>query len=379
MTPFNRPNIVGGELDNILDAVRRGQLAGDGYYTRHCESLIERLIPGSNCYLTHSCTAALEMCAILCELGEGDEVIMPSFTFVSTANAVVMRGATPVFVDIESETLNIDPELIEGAITDRTKAIFVVHYAGVVADMDRIISIAEKYKLYVVEDAAQALGSKYKGRPAGSFGHFAAISFHETKNIISGEGGALIVNDERFVDRAFVIREKGTNRRAFFEGFVDKYTWVDVGSSFLPGELIAAFLAAQLGRSEEITQERLQIWMRYFSAFESLERDGFVNRPRQSNAFSHNGHIFYLLTRTSSERAEFISFMRQREVMTPFHYIPLHSSPAGVRYGRCPTGSLPITDDLSSRLVRLPLFGSMEVSEVENVIQLVHGFFGGRT
>lgn len=376
MIPFNRPTLVGEEIENILNALDRGQLAGDGYYTRYCEGILEEIIPGSKCYLTHSCTAALEMCAILCDLGLGDEVIMPSFTFVSTANAVVLRGATPIFVDIERETLNIDPELIEAAITPRTKAIFVVHYAGVVADMDRILSIAVRHKLLVVEDAAQALGSKYKGRPAGSFGHFAAISFHETKNIISGEGGALIVNDDRFIDRAFVIREKGTNRRAFFEGFVDKYTWVDIGSSFLPGELISAFLAAQLQKASDITSGRVQIWDKYFEAFESLERRGIIYRPRLSNISSHNGHIFYFLARSPLERREFISFMRENEVMTPFHYIPLHSSPAGVTFGRCPAGSLPVTDDLSSRLVRLPLFSSIKEEDTEKVISLVYEFFG---
>jgi dTDP-4-amino-4,6-dideoxygalactose transaminase len=309
--------------------------------------------------LTHSCTAALEMAAILIDLKTDDEVIMPSYTFVSTANAFVLRGAVPVFIDIREDTLNIDEKLIEAAITEKTKAIVVVHYAGVACEMDAIMALAEKHNLFVIEDAAQGVMSEYKGRPLGSIGHLAAYSFHETKNVISGEGGTLLINDERFAERAEIIWEKGTNRSSFFRGEVDKYTWVDVGSSFLPGELIAAFLWAQLEHADEITSRRLKIWDSYHHAFASLQATGLVRRPIIPDECRHNAHMYYLLLNSAEERSELISRLKSEGVLSVFHYVPLHLAPAGIKYCRT-HGSLAITETLSDRLVRLPLWPGME-------------------
>lgn len=301
------------------------------------------------------CTAALEMAALLCELAPGDEVIMPSFTFVSTANAVVLRGATPVFVDIDPDTLNIDPSGVEKAITSRTRAVFAVHYAGFPADMDALANIIDRDRCMLVEDAAQALGSLYKGRPCGSLGDLAAFSFHETKNVISGEGGALTINRSDLVERAEIIREKGTNRTKFFRGQVDKYTWVDIGSSFLPGELIASYLCAQLEMAELINVRRTATFHRYFEAFLPLQEAQRVQLPRWSDHSTGNGHMFYLLLRDRSDRDAFIAHMRAGGIGTPFHYVPLHSSPAGRRFSRT-AGELKATDRISDTLVRLPLF-----------------------
>jgi dTDP-4-amino-4,6-dideoxygalactose transaminase len=316
--------------------------------------------------LTHSCTAALEMAAILCDLAPGDEVIMPSFTFVSTANAVALRGAVPVFVDIDPRTLNIDPVQARKAVTARTKAIFAVHYAGFPAEMDDLARIAADHGLLLVEDAAQALGSTYKGRQAGSLGDMAAFSFHETKNIISGEGGALTLMRPDLVERAEIIREKGTNRSRFLRGQVDKYTWVDIGSSFLPSELIAAFLYAQLEQADDIRRHRLGLYDRYAAAFADLETAGRVVLPRVPAGMTGNGHMFYLLLHDIEDRDAFIAHMRSAGVNTPFHYVPLHSAPAGRRYGRS-LGELPVTDDISARLVRLPMFFALG-DEVGRVI-----------
>ena len=365
--PFNRPSLVGDEIDNILEAIRRGQLSGDGHFTRECNRIVCRLTGTKAALLTHSCTAALEMAAILADLEAGDEVIMPSFTFVSTANAVVLRGAVPVFVDIDPETLNIDPAAAAAAVSPRTRAIFAVHYAGFPADMDALAEVAQAHDLLLVEDAAQALGSRYKGRLAGSLGDLAAFSFHETKNIISGEGGALTVNRPDLVPRAEIIREKGTNRSLFLRGQVDKYTWVDVGSSFLPGELITAFLHAQLSRAEEITARRLGMFDRYMDAFADLEASGRLRRPRWSPDCEGNGHMFYLLLRDIDDRDAFIGHLRKQGTIAPFHYVPLHSSPAGVRFARA-SGDLSVTDDISARLVRLPLFFCLG-GEIDHVIQ----------
>lgn len=353
--PFNRPSLVGDEIDNILEAIRRGQLSGDGHFTRLCSGIVRRLTGSEAALLTHSCTAALEMAALLADLAPGDEVIMPSFTFVSTANAVVLRGAVPVFVDIDPETLNIDPDAAASAVTSRTRAIFAVHYAGFPADMDALARIARAHDLMLVEDAAQALGSRYKGRPAGSLGDLAAFSFHETKNVISGEGGALTINRPDLVRRAEIIREKGTNRSLFLRGQVDKYTWVDVGSSFLPGELITAFLHGQLSRAEEIRARRQAMFARYMDAFADLEAAGRLRRPRWSPDCEGNGHMFYLLLRDIEDRDSFIAALRAQGIIAPFHYVPLHSAPAGLRYART-SGALTVTDDTSARLVRLPLF-----------------------
>jgi dTDP-4-amino-4,6-dideoxygalactose transaminase len=309
--------------------------------------------------LTHSCTAALEMAAILADLGPGDEVIMPSFTFVSTANAVVLRGALPVFVDVRADTLNIDESLIEAAITPRTKAIFVVHYAGVACEMDAIMSLARRHHLLVMEDAAQGLMSSYRGRPLGSIGDLAAISFHETKNVIAGEGGVLLINDPALIARAEIIREKGTNRSQFFRGQVDKYTWVDIGSSYVPGEVAAAFLLAQLEHAAEITEERLTLWALYHEAYQGLESAGALRRPMVPDHCRHNAHMYYLLLSDLSARTRFIEELNKAGVNTVFHYVPLHSSPAGRKYGRT-HGSMTITERYSERLVRMPMWYGLE-------------------
>jgi dTDP-4-amino-4,6-dideoxygalactose transaminase len=352
--PFNRPTIAGREFEYIQEAIALGQLAGDGVFTDRCQRW---LVSEVGCYaalLTHSCTAALELAAILLDIEPGDEVIMPSFTFVSTANAVVLRHGVPVFVDIRSDTLNLDENLIEAAVTPRTRAIFPVHYAGIPAEMDAINSIAARHRLVVVEDAAQALGSKYKGRPAGSLGHLAAFSFHETKNLISGEGGALAINDEAFVERAEIVREKGTNRKNFFRGLVDKYTWVDHGSSFLPGELVASFLYGQFENSAEIKADRISTWKAYDEALGVFRSRG-LRTPVVPDNCSHNAHLYYILLRSLDERTELIARMRADGVLAPFHYVPLHSSPAGRKFGRT-FGPMSNTNHASARLVRLPLF-----------------------
>jgi dTDP-4-amino-4,6-dideoxygalactose transaminase len=354
--PFNKPLLLGTELENVRAAHERMQLAGNGNFTKYCESWITSRLQGmTGALLTHSCTAALEISALLLNLEPGDEVIMPSYTFVSTANAFVLRGAVPVFVDIRSDTLNIDETLIEPAITSRTKAIVVVHYAGVSCEMDSINAIAKRYSIPVIEDAAQALLSRYCGRPVGALGDISAFSFHETKNIISGEGGAVVIRDEALFQRAEILREKGTDRARFFRGMVDKYTWLDVGSSFLPGEIIAAFLAAQIDRADDITSQRLDIWRVYHSEFESLDMTGRIRRPHVPPQCEHNGHLYYLLLRDGDDRDEFISKMKRAGVNCVFHYVPLHSSPAGRRFGRC-SGKLHVTESVAERLVRLPLW-----------------------
>ena len=296
---------------------------------------------------------------MLLDLEAGDEVIMPSYTFVSTANAFVLRGAIPVFVDIRPDNLNINEELIEAAITSKTRAIVLVHYAGVSCDMDKIMAIANRYNLVVIEDAAQAILSKYKDRALGSIGHMGCLSFHETKNIISGEGGALLVNDEKYVQRAEIIREKGTNRSQFFRGQVDKYTWCDIGSSYLPGEIIAAFLYAQTQSAQEITNQRLAIWNTYHTGFEKIERSRLIRRPKISLDCEQNGHMYYLIMRNLSERTDYIEHMKKNGISTVFHYVPLHSSKAGIQYGRV-SGDMSVTNDLSERLVRLPLWIGVE-------------------
>ena len=357
--PFNRPFLVGSELEYIRQAHAKGHLSGDGVFTKQCHQWLETHLGVAKALLTHSCTAALEMAAILLDLEPGDEVIMPSFTFVSTANAFVLRGAVPVFVDIRPDTLNIDENLIEAAITSRTRAICVVHYAGVACEMDAIVALARRHGLKVVEDAAQGIFSTYKGRPLGSIGDLAALSFHETKNVISGEGGALLINDPALVERAEIIREKGTNRSRFFRGQVDKYTWVDIGSSYLPSELIAAFLAAQLEHGNEITARRLALWERYHAWAAPFEVSGTLRRPYVPADCSHNAHMYYLLLTGLDERTTFIEAMKAAGIGTVFHYIPLHSSPAGQRFGRT-AGSLPHTDATSAQLVRLPFWVGLE-------------------
>jgi dTDP-4-amino-4,6-dideoxygalactose transaminase len=355
--PFNRPYLTGNEFTHIQEAVAAGQLAGNGRFTKLCQGWLERRVGAPRVLLTQSCTAALEMAGLLVDLKPGDEVIMPSFTFVSTANAFVLRGATPVFVDIRPDTLNIDEQQIEAAVTPRTKAIVVVHYAGVSCEMDALMDIARRRGLVVIEDAAHALMSSYKGRPLGGFGHLATFSFHETKNLISGEGGALVINDERLVERAEIIWEKGTNRSQFSRGRVDKYTWIDIGSSFLPGELTAAFLWAQLEQAETITARRMDLWDRYRDAATSLAGMG-LRGPVVPDGCRHNAHLFYLLVPLPAQRNEILADLNARGVNAVFHYVPLHSSPAGQRYGRT-AGSMGVTDDVSARLIRLPLWLGM--------------------
>lgn len=361
--PFNKPYMVGKEIDYISQAHANSILAGDGPFTKLCHGWLEQRLGAKRALLTHSCTAALEMAAILAEIGPGDEIVMPSFTFVSTANAFVLRGGIPVFVDIREDTLNINESLIERAITPRTKAIVVVHYAGVPCEMDTIMGIAARHGLLVVEDAAQGIMSNYKGRPLGSIGHFGCLSFHETKNVICGEGGALLVNDDRFAARAEIVREKGTNRSEFFRGEVDKYTWMDIGSSFLPGELVAAFLWAQLQHADQITARRLAIWSDYHAGLAGLATKEILRLPSVPADSRHNGHLYYILLDSAGIRANFIDAMRRRDVSAIFHYVPLHSSPGGRRYGRA-SGRLKITEDLAVRLVRLPLWIGIDVNEV---------------
>lgn len=356
MIPFNKPYLTGKELHYISEAHARGQLAGDGYFTKKCNAWLEEATGCHKALLTHSCTAALEMAAILADIQPGDEVIMPSYTFVSTANAFVLRGGVPVFVDIREDTLNIDERLIEEAITPRTKAIVPVHYAGVACEMDTIMAIARKHNLLVIEDAAQGVMATYKGRQLGSIGDLGCYSFHETKNIISGEGGALLINNPAFADRAEIIREKGTNRSQFFRGQVDKYTWVDIGSSYLPGELIAAFLWAQMEEAESITAKRLEIWEHYHQAFKGLEASGRLRRPLILDDCGHNAHMYYLLLTDLEDRSRFISHMKDHLISCVFHYVPLHSSGLARARSSAIDLELALTSMLSDRIVRLPLW-----------------------
>ncbi len=365
--PFNKPYMTGKELWNIAQAHQRLHLSGDGFFTRQCHQWLESHVGCHKALLTHSCTAALEMSALLAEIGPGDEVIMPSYTFVSTANAFVLRGATPVFVDIRPDTLNLDENLLEQAVTAKTRAIVPVHYAGVGCEMDTIQQVADAHNLLVIEDAAQGIRSTYKGRPLGSIGHLGTYSFHETKNVTAGEGGALLINTPRFGEQAEIIREKGTNRSQFFRGLVDKYTWVDVGSSYLPGEVVGAFLLAQLEEADSITNRRLMLWQRYHDALATLESAEKIRRPIVPPHCQHNAHMYYILLPTEAERDALMDKLSARGISTVFHYIPLHSSPAGQRFGRADS-PLRHTDDLSGRLLRLPLWIGCDVDRVINAL-----------
>ncbi|PPD57196.1 MAG: dTDP-4-amino-4,6-dideoxygalactose transaminase [Methylotenera sp.] len=355
MIQFNKIYLTGNEIEYIRQSHEVGNLSGDGAFTRKSSQWLENKTGTKKALITHSCTAALEMSALLAEIQPGDEVIMPSYTFVSTANAFALRGGIPVFVDIRADTLNIDEALIEAAITPRTKAIVPVHYAGVACEMDTIMQIAKKYNLLVIEDAAQGIMATYKGRALGSIGHIGAYSFHETKNIISGEGGAILINDDQFAARAEIIREKGTNRSQFYRGQVDKYTWQDIGSSYLPGEDVAAFLYAQLEEAEQITKKRLNIWNIYHEALGELEQKGNLRRPIIPADCEHNAHMYYILLNSLKQRTELIDRFKKQDIHPVFHYIPLHSAPAGKQYART-NGKLKHTDDLSERLLRLPLW-----------------------
>ena len=367
---FNKPYMVGRELSYIAEAHFKGMLAGDGRFTRHCQDWLERQTGTHRALLTHSCTAALEMAAILADIRPGDEVIMPSYTFVSTANAFLLRGAVPVFVDIRADDLNLDERKIEAAITPRTRAIVPVHYAGVGCQMDEIMKIADRFRLLVIEDAAQGIMATYRDRALGSIGHFGTLSFHETKNIIAGEGGALLINDPVFAERAEIIREKGTNRSLFFRGQIDKYTWVDIGSSYLPGEIIAAFLWAQMEEAEAISTRRMALWKRYHEGLKGLEEVGRVRRPLIGADSRHNAHMYYLILRDLADRTAFIDAMRAEGVSCVFHYVPLHSSPMGREVGRT-AGTLDVTTNLAERLVRLPLWLGIE-PHLDRVIELIH-------
>jgi dTDP-4-amino-4,6-dideoxygalactose transaminase len=367
--PFNKPYMTGREIEYIRRAHANGQLAGDGPFTQKCHKWLEKNTGARRALLTHSCTAALEMAALLLDIRPGDEVIMPSYTFVSTANAFVLRGAVPVFVDIRPDTLNIDETKIGEAITKKTKAIITVHYGGIGCEMDAIQGIARRRGLAVIEDAAQAIVSSYKGKPLGGIGQLGALSFHETKTLISGEGGALLVNDPRLVERAEIIREKGTDRSRFFRGQVDKYTWQDVGSSYLPGDLIAAFLLAQLEHARQIVERRMRIWREYHEQFDSLESEGKIRRPVVPSYCAHNAHLYYLLFKKPVHRTRFIEALRRKGIMTVFHYTTLHRSKAGRRFGRV-SGSMRVTDRVSECLARLPLWLGMEPA-LPRVIEII--------
>lgn len=367
---FNRPYMTGKELFYITEAKFGNMLAGDGPFTKRCHEWLESKSGCEKALLTHSCTAALEMAALLLDIEPGDEVIMPSYTFVSTANAFVLRGGVPVFVDIREDTLNLDERLIEAAITPRTRAIVPVHYAGVACEMDAIMLLAKRYGLNVVEDAAQGVMAYYKGRALGSIGDLGAYSFHETKNVISGEGGALIVNDKAIATRAEIIREKGTDRSRFFRGEVDKYTWQEVGSSFLPGEMTAAFLWAQLEEAERITKHRLEIWQRYHELMSPFEQKGRLRRPFVPVECKHNAHMYYVLLDPDIDRQKLIFELKKNEIYSVFHYVPLHSSPGGKRYGKA-HGDLQVTIHQSERLIRLPLWVGLSYEQQERISEVL--------
>jgi len=367
--------MTGQELGYISQAKDGNMLAGDGPFTKKCQSWIEKNFEVNRALLTHSCTAALEMAALLVDIKPGDEIIMPSYTFVSTANAFVLRGGIPVFVDIRPDTLNIDESLIEAAITPRTKAIVPVHYAGVACAMDEIMSIAKRHEIKVIEDAAQGVMSKYKGHSLGGIGHIGAYSFHETKNVISGEGGALCVNDQSLMLQAEVIREKGTDRSRFFRGEVDKYTWQSIGSSFLPGEVTAAFLFAQLEEAKNITNNRLAIWREYDLCLASLESKGVLQRPTIPAGCEHNGHMYYVVLAPEIDRDFVLKELSKKGVHAVFHYVPLHSSPAGLRYGKA-SGTMNVTNEKSSGLIRLPLWVGLSPEKQAYVVNILEGLIG---
>lgn len=371
--PFNKPYLTGKEAHYLYQAVYSGKISGNGIFTKKCHSFFENKYGFHKCLLTTSCTDALEMAAILLNIEAGDEVIVPSYTFVSTVNAFILRGAKVVFTDSYADNPNIDADTIESLITQKTKAIVVVHYGGIACDMDKIMSLATKYHLFVVEDAAQAVDSFYKGRPLGSIGHLAAFSFHETKNIISGEGGMLVINDEQFVKRAEIIWEKGTNRSAFWRGEVDKYNWVDIGSSFLPSEIIAAYLFAQLENLEDIQQKRLAIWKKYWKNLKPLAEKGFIRLPNIPSYATNNAHLFHLECADTEERDNLIAFLKAEGINAVFHYISLHSSPfyLAKHDGR----ALENSDIFTATLVRLPLFYELTEKEQDFIIEKITGFY----
>lgn len=374
---FNVPPYTGKEEEYIRQAVENQKICGDGAFTKKCNEWIEQKTGTKKCLLTTSCTHATELAALLLDIGQGDEVIMPSYTFVSTANAFVLRGAVPVFVDIRPDTMNMDEKLIEAAITEKTKAIVPVHYAGVSCEMDTIMDIAKRHKLYVVEDAAQGIMSSYKGRALGTFGEFGCFSFHETKNYSMGEGGALLIRDEAFVEKAEIIREKGTNRSKYYRGQIDKYTWVDFGSSYLPSDMNAAYLYAQLELAEEINAARLAVWERYYETLAPLADKGRIELPLVPEGCVHNAHMFYIKTADIEERTALISFLKENDILSVFHYIPLHTAPAGQRFGRF-HGEDKFTTRESERLLRLPMYYKLKPQEADYIGGKVKEFYGNR-
>lgn len=374
MIYFNKPPYVGKEDKYILEAIKADKICGDGAFTKKCNVWFEEQTGTPKALLTTSCTHATEMAAILTKIQPGDEVIMPSYTFVSTADAFVLRGATPVFVDIRPDTMNIDENLIESAITDKTKAIVPVHYAGVACEMDKIMEIAKKYNLYVIEDAAQGVMASYKGKALGTIGDYGCYSFHETKNYSMGEGGALLIRDEKNIEKAEIVREKGTNRSKFFRGQIDKYTWVEAGSSYLPSDMNAAYLYAQLEVAEEINDNRLASWQFYYDSLKVLEEEGKIELPVIPEGCIHNAHMFYFKAKDLEERTAFIDFMKENGVGCVFHYIPLHSAPAGEKYGRF-HGEDKYTTKESERLVRLPLYYGLTDEDKKYVVEKVLEFY----
>lgn len=374
MIKFNVPPCVGKEIGYIADAIESGKICGDGKYTQRCNAWIEKNTEASKALLTTSCTHATEMAAILCDVGPGDEIIMPAYTFVSTADAFVLRGAEVVFVDIRPDTMNIDETLIENAITDKTKVIVPVHYAGVSCEMDSIMNIAQKYNLKVVEDAAQGVLSKYKGKALGTIGDFGCYSFHETKNYSMGEGGALLIKDGSFIEKAEIIREKGTNRSKFYRGQIDKYTWVDAGSSYLPSELNAAYLWAQLEQAESINGYRIRCWEEYYNGLLPLQDVGKIELPIVPEGCEHNAHMFYIKTVDLDTRTKLIEYLKDQEIMSVFHYIPLHTSPAGKRFGRF-CGEDVYTTKESERLLRLPMYYGLKQEEIEKIVSTIKAFY----
>ncbi|MFD1334066.1 dTDP-4-amino-4,6-dideoxygalactose transaminase [Oceanobacillus iheyensis] len=374
MIPFNIPCHLGQEEEAIAEAIKEQKLSGNGRFSRYCTTWLENQLDAKKAILTPSCTAALEMSAILTDVSEGDEVIMPSYTFVSTANAFALRGAHIRFVDVEPTTMNIDPKAIEAAINHRTKAIVVVHYAGVACDMIPIMNLANEHQLWVIEDAAQGLKSQYNGRPLGTIGHLGTFSFHETKNYTCGEGGALIINDDAFIERAEIIQEKGTDRSKFVRGEVDKYTWRDIGSSYLTSELNAAYLSVQLDQAEVINQDRLATWYLYQKGLKPLEEKGILDLPTIPNGYKHNAHMFYIKTKTEEDRNELIKYLKEQEIMAVTHYVPLHQSEAGRYYGSF-SGEDMYTTSHSNRILRLPLYYGITKRDVAYVIQTIQQYY----
>lgn len=374
MIPFNIPPYTGKEIDYIKQAIDSQKICGDGQFTKKCKEWMIQQTKTSDALLTTSCTHALELSAILANIQPGDEVIMPSYTFVSTADAFVLRGAKIVFVDIRPDTMNIDENLIEEAITEKTKALVPVHYAGVSCEMDKILAIAKKHGLYVVEDAAQGVMASYKGQAVGAIGDFGCFSFHETKNYSMGEGGALLIKDPVYIEKAEITREKGTNRNKFFRGQVDKYTWVDYGSSYLPSDMNAAHLYAQLEVAEEINQDRLNSWIQYYELLKPLQDDGYIELPHVPKECKHNAHMFYIKVKDLEERTQLISHLKENGVASAFHYVPLHSSPAGLRFGRF-AGEDVYTTKESDRLLRLPMYYGLKGKDVDSVCKYTTEFF----